>query len=97
MGKSLVAWMDEDVSKAREDPISSCKADILIVWMRVALSREFLNSCKFDESGGMIEDDSCSDSSSMTHSTIKSRMRNVKRGSMIMPFRADTTECLFIS
>lgn len=98
MGKSLIAWLDQDPTKTAEEKVNSLKADILIVWLRVALSREFLNSCKFDESGGANDDgDASSESSSMTHSTIKSRMRNAKKGSIIMPFRADTGECLFIS
>jgi hypothetical protein len=79
------------------------KLDVFIVWLRTALSREYLASCKFDESSGTggpfgdHGDDNSSESSTMTHSTIKSRMKAARKGSIIMPFRADTAECLFIS
>ncbi len=99
MGKALIAWLDgEPPNTWQQNQSHISKIEVLTVWLRVALSREFLNSCKFDESGGAVDDgDASSESSSMTHSTIKSRMRNAKKGSIIMPFRADTGECLFIS
>jgi hypothetical protein len=74
------------------------KLDVFVLWLRTALSREYLASCKFDESNTMDHnDDASSESSTMTHSTIKSRMKAARKGSIIMPFRADTAECLFIS
>jgi hypothetical protein len=74
------------------------KLDVFTLWLRTALSREYLSSCKFDESSpGIDHDDASSESSTMTHSTIKSRMKLARKGSIIMPFRADTAECLFIS
>ncbi len=98
MGKALIAWLDEDHIKTVDERMNSKKSEIFIIWLRVALSREFLNSCKLDDTTGPVDDgDVSSESSSMTHSTVKSRMRNAKKGSMIMPFRADTGECLFIS
>lgn len=104
MGRSLVAWLEMGETSEGPLPTSSyakervSKIEVLTIWLRVALSREFLSSCKFDETvANADEGDLSSESSSMTHSTVKSRMRNVRRGSIIMPFRADTVECLFIS
>lgn len=106
MGKALLVWMDQD----EDMPILNStnllstshryctKLEVFTIWLRVALSREYLMSCKFDENGGNDDgDDSSQSSSNMTHSTIKSRMRKARNGSIIMPFRADTAECLFLS
>ncbi|RYH20213.1 hypothetical protein EON65_24210, partial [archaeon] len=51
-----------------------------MMWVRIALSREFLASCKFEEGNKENEEDNSSESSCMTHSTIKSRMKNLKVG-----------------
>lgn len=74
------------------------KVHIFIIWVRTALSREFLSSCKFDENALLQQyDDGCSEGSNITHSTNVSRMKAVHQGSVILPFRADTPECIFLS
>lgn len=105
----MLAWLDNDydASVVLDDSVSSVaagatqrpwtKLDVFNVWLRIALSREYLTSCKFEENGGANDDMSSESSSNMTHSTIKSRMRKARMGSIIMPFRADTPETLFIS
>lgn len=108
MGKALMVWLDqdEDMSILNSTNLLSTshhnryctKLEVFTIWLRVALSREYLMSCKFDENGGNDDgDDSSQSSSNVTHSTIKSRMRKARNGSIIMPFRADTAECLFLS
>lgn len=97
MGKILILWLTCDEISS-PNSLQSPKSSIFTIWLRTALSREFLSSCKFDENGHVGDDgDASSESSSMTHSTIKSRMKAIRKGSIIMPFRADTPECLFIS
>lgn len=98
-------WFDSDTSSSLESPATldgfCSKLDVFKAWLRIALSREYLASCKFEENAGVSDDNEgsvhSSESSSMTHSTIKSRMRVARKGSIIMPFRADTAECLFLS
>lgn len=108
MGKAMLGWLDTDYDSVVNSDDNNLvaagsrpctKLDVFMVWLRIALSREYLASCKFDESGGANDDGDLSSesSSNMTHSTIKSRMRKARMGSIIMPFRADTPECLFIS
>lgn len=105
----MLAWLDTDYESSiiLEENISSVtagtsqrawtKMDVFTTWLRIALSREYLASCKFDENHGANDDMSSECSSNLTHSTIKSRMRKARMGSIIMPFRADTPETLFIS
>lgn len=98
MGRSLVAWVGDGTERVGSGYDSCLKNDVFTMWIRIALSREFVSSCKFDETNaGNFDEDASSESSNMTHSTIKSRMKNIRMGTIIMPFRADTAECLFIS
>lgn len=74
------------------------KIHVYLIWIRTALSREYLASCKFDEQNVLHQyDDGSSEGSNITHSTNVSRMKAVHQGSVIMPFRADTLECVFLS
>lgn len=100
MGRAMVAWVDCEGNERVGSGYDSClKMDVFMMWIRIALSREFVASCKFDEStaAASADEDASSESSCMTHSTIKSRMKNIRLGTIIMPFRADTAECLFIA
>jgi hypothetical protein len=73
------------------------KFEVLEVWCRVALSREFVSSCRFEDATVIADEADSGSVSSGATSTIRARIRQSHRGSIIMPFRSDTAECLFLS
>lgn len=92
---------------------SMTKSEVLHIWVRVALARELNTSCKFESQAGLGLADTvsvASGSSISSHATGATGATGASRGvvrrgsgaasarkSSVMPFRADSPECLFLS
>lgn len=100
MGKALVLWLDNE---GESDYISSkselSKPEALKIWVRVALDRELSASCKFEDDGNSKDNLGTASVSKNVGSTSRNRGKTAasNRKSIIMPLRADTGECLFVS
>ena len=106
----LVPLAASPLASADHRTVSStdCLSDeeLLRVWVKVALARELNASTKFEvhvNSGGesasvaSVAGSEATSGSGSTGTGSRGVRRNSKRASTIMPFRADSCECLFLS
>ncbi len=111
MGKATAVWLVPlATSPLASGTVSSTDGlsdeELLRVWVKVALARELNASTKFEvhvNSGGesasvaSVAGSEATSGSGSTGTGSRGVRRNSKRASTIMPFRADSCECLFLS
>lgn len=97
-------WVGDDSNSGEVTPLrhhnnkNISPSEVLHIWIRVALARELNTSCKFElQAGDSTSIASSAGSSSSGANRLSSRRLSQNKGSTIMPFRADTPECLFLS
>lgn len=102
MGKAMVLWVGDEANSGEVQPLRHhnnkhiTPTEVLNIWIRVALARELNTSCKFELQAG-DSGSVASSAGSTVNSRQSSRRLSQNRGSTIMPFRADSPECLFLS